>query len=163
MPGPMASSSRSWSRILAQGVLAGIGAGLVMDLYLWVTTLLPAHGSMEGFWQAIASTVLGKAAVSMAGAAWVGLAIQLAAAIAWAGGYAYLAMGQPLLNRRWVVSGIAFGIVVYVVMQLVLLAGNAFKPAPTPQALLNAVVANACFFGLPVAYIVMITRPRGVA
>ncbi|MGC1381207.1 MAG: hypothetical protein WA814_09345 [Candidatus Baltobacteraceae bacterium] len=154
----IASARIPWGRVALQALVAGIAAGFTYDLYIWLTTVLPQHGSIAAVWQLDASTVVGKIALSDPGYAWLGVAIHALVSIGWAGGYAYLALRQRALNERWVASGLLYGIVVYVVMQLILLAGNAFAPAPNPTLFLNAVVAHSAFFGLPVAFVVKILQ-----
>lgn len=148
----------AWGRLVAQALLAGIAAGASIQLYLWLTTILPRHGSILAAWQFIASTLFGRVAFTSLIFAWLGLAIHLLISIGWAGGYAYLATRQAALNQRWFASGLLYGVVVYVVMQLILLAGNAFRPPPDPTAFLNLVVAHALFFGVPVAYLVRLLQ-----
>jgi hypothetical protein len=150
-----------WGRLVAQALLAGVAAGVSIQLYLWLTTILPQHGSILAAWQFIASTLFGKVAFTSLVFAWLGLAIHLVISIGWAGGYTYLAVRQAALNQRWFASGLLYGIVVYVTMQLILLAGNAFRPPPDPTAFLNLVVAHTFFFGLPIAYTVkLLQQPR---
>ena len=157
----MVSGTRlSWTHIALQAVVAGVAGGAIFQLYLWMTTILPAHGSIVTQWQWIASTVLGKAALTDRRFALAGLAIHALVSVGWAGGYAYLAATGPLANRRWIVSGIVYGLIVYTIMQTILLADNNFTYPPTPNAFLNAVAAHAVFFGIPVAYVVRVTQRR---
>ena len=51
----------------------------------------------------------------------LGVVMHFAVAIAWAFGYVYLVRTQPQLLSRPIVSGLGFGIVVYVFMQIVVL------------------------------------------
>jgi hypothetical protein len=156
-----ARSPIPWGRVSGQALLAGVTGAIAFDLYLWLTTVLPQHASMVALWQFVASTVVGKTAFSSSGFAWLGVVIHLLVSMVWAAGYAYLAAQQPALNRHWLPSGLLYGVVVYVVMQIILLAGNDFTPPPNPNAFINAVIAHACFFGLPVAYVVGATQVRG--
>ena len=143
-----------------QAIVAGLAGGALIELYLWITTILPAHGSMLAFWQWIASTVFGKAALTQPRYAAAGLVIHALVSIGWGGGYAYLAATAPAATRRWIVSGLVYGLIVYTIMQTILLADNNFTYPPTPNAFLNAVAAHAVFFGLPVAYVVHVMRQR---
>jgi hypothetical protein len=67
-------------------------------------------------------------------------------------GYAYLAATQPQLNRLPVLSGLSFGVVVYVVTQLVLY-GIAAEQIHTAAQVAIGLSATCVFFGLPVALI----------
>lgn len=150
----------SWSRIAAQALLAGAAGAIVLDAYLWATTLLPHGDGIASMWRWIASTVLGKPALAQPGSAALGAAIHLLVSIGWAAGYAYLAATSPGATRRWIVAGIVYGIIVYGVMQVILLADGNFTYPPTPNAFVNAVAAHALFFGLPVAFVVRTLQPR---
>lgn len=151
----MVSVRRPWERLIRPAVIAGLVAAAIFDCYLWLTTILPAGGSPVTLWQQVAAATVGKAsAFSSPAYAWVGVAIQAAVGIGWATGYAYLAARQPVFNSRWIAAGLVYGIVVYVVMSLILLGGNALTPPPNPNAFLNAVIAHTVFFGLPIAYLV---------
>ncbi|HEY3675162.1 MAG TPA: hypothetical protein VGK84_04155 [Candidatus Tumulicola sp.] len=151
----MASSVRlPWGQIVAQGATAGIAGGILIDAYLWLTTLIPAHLPVTAMWQFVASTAFGKGAFANPSFIWVGLGMHLLVSIGWGIGYAYIAASRPVIAQRWVVSGIVYGIVVYIMMSIILLADNNFTYPPTINAFLNAVAAHAVFFGIPVAFIV---------
>jgi len=144
----------SWNRVLTQALVAGITGAVLIDAYLWLTTLLPAHQSIIGLWQFVASAAIGKVAFTSSSYAWLGLLIHIIVSIAWAGGYAYLAMTRPFMNERWPVSGIAYGIIVYIFMQVLLLGAGAFTFPPTPNDFVNILIAHSVFYGLPVAFVV---------
>ncbi len=151
----MATAARiNWVRVITQGVTAGIAGGLVFDLYLWLTTVLPAHGSILAMWQWMASAAIGKVAFASTSYASLGLLFHFIVSIGWAGGYAFLARTRPFMNERWAISGIVYGIIVYTFMQLLLLGTNSFTFPATPNAFVNLVIAHAVFFGLPVAFVV---------
>jgi hypothetical protein len=79
-------------------------------------------------------------------------AVYAAACVVWGIGYAYLASTQPQVNRFPVLSGLAFGVVVYVVAQLVLY-GIAAEQIHTAQQVAFGLSATCLFFGLPVALV----------
>lgn len=153
----------SWSRIFAQATAAGIVGAIAFDLYLWVTTLLPQHAGIAVAWRWIASTVLGKSALAAPGSAAIGACIHLLVSLSWAAGYAYVATTRPATTTRWLVAGIVYGLVVYTIMQVILLADDNFTYPPTPNAFINTLVAHAVFFGLPVAYVVHVMQRRQAA
>ncbi len=148
------TEQRNWSEIVRQAVAAGIMGGILFEAYLIVTTILPAHGSVLGSWQWIASAAIGDEALKNPAYAWLGLLIHFIISITWAGGYAYLAQQQPFMNRRWPISGVAYGLIVYIFMDILLLGARKFVAPPTALALLNALIAHCVFFGLPVAYVI---------
>lgn len=140
-----------WASIVRQALLAGIAGGIVIDLYLWLTTIVPAHGSLVVMWQWIASTALGKAAFTSPNYAVAGVLLHFCASVGWAGGYAYLAATQRFINERWFISGAVYGVVVYGFMQLLLVGVNAFAMPASPAAFANALAAHM-IFGLVVAF-----------
>lgn len=151
----MASSAAvPWGRVATAALAAGVTGAVTIDLFLWFATVLPVHGSMLGVWQFIASTALGKVAFSSTSYAAIGLAMHVAVSVGWAGGYAYLSSTRPFMNERWPISGLIYGVVVYLLMQIVLLVDNNFVYPPNPNAFVIAVIAHTAFFGLPVAYVV---------
>jgi hypothetical protein len=158
----MAAKARlPWGGILRQALVAGLAGSFVFQIYLWLTVVLPQHLSMAAYWQTSASEpLLGKIALSTPGYAGLGFGIYLLVGIGWAGAYAYLAAQRPLFNRHWLVSGLVYGLVVYLCMSLMLFAGNALTGPPNPNAFINAVIAHSCFFGLPIAYVVRAMQAR---
>jgi hypothetical protein len=144
----------NWGRIALQAVVAGITGGIILEAYLYLTTILPVHGSLLTSWQWIASAAIGKAAFQSTAYAWVGLLVHFGVSIGWAAGYAYFAQVQRFVNDRWFVSGLGYGLVVYLFMLVLLLGAGAFVFPPTPTALINVVIAHMLFFGVPVSYVV---------
>lgn len=143
-----------WGRVIIQGLTAGIVGGILIDLYLWLTVVNPSHMQITAMWQWIASAAIGKAAFTSSIFIWMGLLIHFIVSIGWAGGYAYLASTRPYMSQRWPISGLMYGIVVYLFMQLILIGGGNFQLPPSLFAFVNAIVAHTVFFGLPVAFVV---------
>ncbi len=143
-----------WRGVIVRAVAAGIAGGILIDMYGWLTIILPQHGSIVSLWQWIASTVIGKVAFTSTAFAWFGLLVHFIVSIAWAGGYAYLASERQFMNDRWIISGLVYGLVVYLFMQLILLGDGNLKPPATPNDFINALVMHSVFFGLPVAGVV---------
>lgn len=145
--------------MVKRAVPAGIAGGILLNLYLWLTTVVPAHRSVTAALQYVASTVFGSLAFTSGSYAVAGLAIFFLVCIGWAGGYAYFTNAQPATNRHWIVAGAAYGLVVYVLTQLLLLGSGRLVPPANPTALVNAVAAYVVFFGIPVAYVVRALTP----
>lgn len=142
----------NWGRIVLSGALAGLAGGILFMLFVYATSLLPAHASILSLWQFAASTAFGKAAYSSQSYAWAGLGMLLAASIGWGIGYAYLAHSKPVANKQPLISGFIFGVIVYIVMQFVLFSVQALK-APDAVSVYLDVVAATVFFGIPIALI----------
>jgi hypothetical protein len=149
----MASVARvQWGPVVLRAIVAGIAGGITLDLFLYLATVLPHHGSMIAVWQFIASTAFGKAAFTSASYAWIGLLIHFVVSIAWAAGYGYLAVTQPGIAARPVISGLVYGFVVWCVMQMVLYSVQALHINTFADALLN-IIGHTVFFGLPIALV----------
>jgi uncharacterized membrane protein YagU involved in acid resistance len=149
----MATQQRTdWLAVARTAILAGLTGGLVMELYVYATTILPSHGDVLATWQWIASAAMGPPAYTSPALAWAGLAIHFVVSIGWAGGYAYIAGTRAFMSRRWVLSGLGFGVVVYVFMQFLLIGAGKFQ-APSDLQLLNQLVGHGLFFGVPVAFV----------
>ena len=112
------------------GLAAGaIGAALI-DAYLLITVVAIAHRTtVAGFYEFVAASAIGKNAIGDASAIWLGVALHIAVSLGWGVGYAYTAARMPQLRVRPVTSGIVFGIVVMLAMQLVEVAGERLRVA----------------------------------
>ncbi|HTU80582.1 MAG TPA: hypothetical protein VMF61_00540 [Candidatus Acidoferrales bacterium] len=150
----VSSPALPWSHIAVRALVAGAVGGAFLEAYVWATALASTHASITAYWQWIASTVLGKTALTNPAFAWAGLAIHFGVSAGWAGGYAYLASTRDFLNRRWPISGIVYGAVVYFLMQIVLLADQSFVLPANPAAVVVALAGHCLFYGLPLAYAV---------
>jgi uncharacterized membrane protein YagU involved in acid resistance len=149
----MSSAPRTdWLTIGRTALAAGVTGGLALELYVYLTTLLPQHGDIRAHWQWIASVAVGQLAYSSQTFAWIGLLIHFLVSIGWAAGYAYLAVTRGFMSQRWVASGIGFGFVVYVFMQFMLIGAGKFV-APSDGQLVNQLIGHCLFFGIPVAVI----------
>ena len=144
----------SWSRIAVQAVAAGLVGGTLIDLYLAITPLASAHPGILTMWTYVASTVFGKGMLANPSAPWYGLGVHAATSLAWAGAYAYVAATQSYVRTRWYISGPVYGLIVYLLMQIILLVSGSFEYPHSPNDFVSALIAHAVFFGLPVAFVV---------
>jgi len=150
----MLSSTRLAPVTVVPGLIAGIVGAVTIDIYLLGIFVAATHiFTLDGFFQFIASGAVGKSAYADPESGWLGLAIHVGVSMAWGLGYAYAAARAPQLNERPLTSGIVFGIVVMIAMQLVEVAANIYA-LPNTFALLNQFVAHTLFFGVPIAWIV---------
>jgi hypothetical protein len=147
------AQSTNWSRIIRQAIIAGVVGAIAIHLFLYVVAVLPTHGSIITLWQWIASVAFGKWILTNPLSTWIGLAVHFFVSIAWAGGYAFLASTRPYMNQRWPISGLAYGLIIFFFMQLMLLAVNAEHPSEATGFAI-AIIACSVFYGLPVAYTV---------
>jgi len=145
------------ARLLKAVVLGGLIAGT-----LDIADALIFHG-VRGVapWrilQAIASGLLGRDAFT--GGAWtatLGLGLHFVIATAAAAVYALASLRLPVLIARPVPCGAAYGLIVNVVMQHIVLPLSAFRPGPPapPGAIdwgqVNLWLAHVLCVGLPIA------------
>jgi hypothetical protein len=144
---------------IGPGALAGIAGGVTIDAYLLVVGALTHALSPERLYTFIASALVGQAASALPGMFWLGVALHAAISIAWGVGFAYAAVTTPQITARPYFSGIVFGFVVFVVMQLMMALAGIVTRIPSPGEVLMGIVAHTLFFGIPVALVV--TRRLG--
>lgn len=139
-----------WRAIITRGALAGLIGAVLIDAFLYVATLMPQHMPIAGMWQFVASTVLGKGAFADPNTAWLGLLMHIVISVAWGVAFAYVAQTRPNVPAHPYISGIVYGVIVMILMQIVTLAANV--PATlTAAALLTGLIAHTLFFGLPIS------------
>lgn len=130
-PRLMAAHPLDWRQIVLRGTLAGLAGAIVFGLFLYAAATRAARPGSPS-----AEYVL----------------LYFGACLAWGFGYVYLARTNPNLDRLPALSGIVFGVVVYVVVQLVLYSVNVM-PAESAWQVALGMVATCLFFGLPVALV----------
>jgi hypothetical protein len=132
---------------------AALGAGIVSACTLaafawfaqWRTGQPPA-----ATYEFLAGALAGNAA---AGASWavpLGVFALFAGTTGWALGYVHAARQQPQLFTRPWISGIVFGAVVWLLMEILLVAVGRFTP-PTTESFDRDITAFTIFFGIPLA------------
>ena len=148
--------------VARRGIAAGLVGAITLDAYLLAVLVFATHRTgVIPFYQYVASGIEGRAAYADPNTAYLGAALHVVVAVAWGIGYAYLADRTPQLDRRPLLSGIMFGFVVMVAMQMIEVFGNIYV-RPHSFDLANAFVAHALFFGIPVA-LVCARLDRGTA
>jgi uncharacterized membrane protein YagU involved in acid resistance len=140
--------------LIAAGITAGVAGAIFIDAYLIVVLVYVLHSTnIAGLYEYVASGAIGQAAYATANAAYLGAVLHVVVSLTWAIGYAYVAARTPQVLQRPLLSGVAFGFVVMVAMQLVEVAAGIYRQ-PTTLSLGNEIVAHTVFFGIPVAYVV---------
>jgi len=148
-------AAAAWRGILLRGLGAGVLGSILIDAFLYMVFLRPAHQPMTAMWQIVSATATGGTLISP----WFGLLIHFCVSIAWGVGYAYAAATSSAIARHPYISGPVFGLIVMVIMQVAELAAGVKLPL-TVAAFAGALIAHTLFFGLPVA--VYITRAMRV-
>ena len=147
-----ASIAPNWRRILQHGALAGIVGAIVYPAFLYAAFFSELHGSIVALFVSFGENLHTPSP-------WIGALAHLCVSLAWGIGYAYLADTRPrILNTPWL-SGFVYGLVVWFIMQLVLMAGEVWKASSLDTyALIGVIIAHAFFFGIPVALMVRAQR-----
>jgi hypothetical protein len=107
-----------------------------------------------------ASNLLGMAAFRGGWAtAWAGFGMHLLVSTSWATIFVFLASRFRFIREHPVYSGLAFGVVVMLVMiELIVPHGRAPFGPPTVVGWVNRTIAHALFFGVPVALTATVLR-----
>ena len=134
--------------ILAAGLLAG-----VLDICAaFVLSAQSGVGPVRVL-KYIASGVRGTAAFQGgAGTAALGLALHFVIALGWAAVYWAVSRRFPWLARHPVPSGLAYGVVVYLLMNLVVVPLSAVPPRPFVPSVAMIAVHMVCV-GMPIALV----------
>jgi hypothetical protein len=139
-----------WLTVIARAALGGVIAG-VIDVG---SACLINHRSATFVLHAIAGGLLAER--SFAGGAetvFLGAALQEAMGILIAVIFALIGSFTPILRRRWVICGLAYGVVIFVVMNYVVVPLSAWHRFPAfsvGHAFAN--LAAMLLFGLIVAF-----------
>jgi len=139
-------------RVVLIAVVAGIVAG--------ITNLVAAGaiygGTMTHGFQIIASGLLGQEAFSGGlKAAILGAGLHFAISIAAAALYLWAALRHGALIRHWLVGGVLFGVLAYLVMNLVVVPlSHAANPDFSLVMVVKELLAHTVLFGVPIAGIV---------
>ena len=139
---------------LKAGLVAGIAAGVLMDVFLFAMQLAggtPVDKLAENF-VFIAAVLLGPGASTSPIAVPLGIVLHFCVAVGWALGYIYLVRSQPQLVLRPWISGAAYGLVVYVFMEIILITAGLYHRV-APGLLFTQMAAHIVFYGIPVAVI----------
>ena len=157
---PRVSGIRIVTAGMLVGVLDGLFAVALFVVALKVTTPVRVF-------QSIASAVIGPSSFQggLATAA-LGLALHFTVAHAWAAVY-FLALRASSLLRRLVeapvraaVVGMAYGIVVWLMMNLVVIPFTRTRPtAVTARSFLPVLVGHMFVVGLPIALVIRPSKP----
>jgi uncharacterized membrane protein YagU involved in acid resistance len=144
------------SAYLSAVLLGGLVAG-ALDIVFAISFAAYNGTAPERLLQIVASGVFGEAAfaggVSMAAC---GLALHFVISFLWAGIFLALARLRPSLALHPYACGIAFGILVFLVMRLVVLPLSAFPYPVTfkPVATALDLLSHTLLFGVPIAWAV---------
>ena len=135
-------------------ILVGGGIAGTLDI-LYAIIFSSFRGvAAQTILQSVASGLLGKAAYEGgSGTAVLGLVLHYAMALLIAAIFWFASRKLSFMTRNAVVSGFAYGVCVYVVMNFVVIPLSAFptQMTYTPVRVAINVVAHMLLFGLPIA------------
>lgn len=137
-----------------QAILVGGGVAAVLDAVDALVAYRLAFGMTPlAIYQFVASGILGNAAYAGgAASALLGLGVHLLIAFTAATVYVLASERLPQLRRAAVGWGLAFGLVVFVVMSFLVIPLSRIPPSsPSLPLLLNGVIGHALLVGLPIA------------
>lgn len=143
---------------LPWAVLAMLGGVIAGALDLGFAIIL-AHrrGVAAGHMlQSIGSGVLGRASYAMGTASeLVGLACHFGIAMGMAFAYFLLTRWEPWLRRHVMTGAIAYGVLLYVMMEFVIVPFSAapFRLPVTPAGVFTSLLSHICFVALPITYL----------
>jgi uncharacterized membrane protein YagU involved in acid resistance len=144
----------------AQGLRRGALIAVVAGLVAGVTNLVAAGaiygGTMTHGFQMIASGLLGEQAFNEGlKAVILGAVFHFAISIAAAALYLWTALRHRALIQHWLVGGLLFGVLAYLVMNLVVVPlSNAANPDLSLSMIAKELVAHTVMFGVPIAAII---------
>lgn len=152
------TASAPWLRALLPGLLSGALAGTLFLAMIAVA----AHSTPAPLLKAIAAVALGAVHVEPKTGVAIGALLHYGVSIAWATGYAILALRTPALIQAPLLSGLAYGIVVELTMDGLLVMVGAFH-LPNPSQFLRDLIAHTVGFGMPLAVCVARLLPHATA
>ena len=133
-------------------LVATLVAGTLDILSACVYTLIAGRAPINMI-QGLASAVLGNGAVTGgAGVALVGLLLHFAITAVMAACFVIAANRLPVLKARWLLAGIAYGIGLWAVMNLVVLPLRFGWHPFTPLGLAEQFFSHIVLVGIPIAW-----------
>jgi hypothetical protein len=149
-------SSHMPSQALRRNVLITVAAGMVAGTTNLVAAGAIYGGTMTHGFQMIASGLLGEEAYGGGiGAAVLGAGLHFAISIVAAALYLRAALRHHALIRHWLVGGVLFGVLAYLVMNLVVVPlSRAVGPDFSLSMIVKELLAHTILFVVPIAGIV---------
>lgn len=148
-----ASSLPARSGALTIALVGGLVAGTLDILYAWIFWMLKAGVAMQRILQGVAAGFLGKASFDGGvSTALLGLATHYFIALTMAAAYYMVAGRVPLLRQRPVSIGAAYGLLLYLVMNfLVVPLSQASTGSRDPLWVGLSILVHIFLIGVPIA------------
>jgi hypothetical protein len=137
-------------------ILVSIAAGLLGGTTNLIAAGMIFGGTLTHGFQLIASGLLGERAFAGgSGTAVLGACLHYAISIVGACIYAEAARHISRLREYWLIGGIVFGVIAYIVMNLVVVPMSfAANPDFSPAMIGKELLAHTIMFGIPIAGLV---------
>lgn len=128
---------------------ATLVAGTLDILFAFVTA-----GSVAPVLRTVASGPLGDAIADGPAGAPLGLLVHFAIMAVMAAAYVLAASRVPLLVRQWIVAGLLYGVVLWIVMYWLVmpLRWDSYTTPSEPMAIARQLFAHCVLVGLPIAW-----------
>jgi len=135
--------------------LGGLAAGILDAIDALIAYKLVLGFDPVPIYQFVASGLLGKSAFAGGVAtALLGLLIHFLIAFSAATAFCLASLKLEFLRKRPVAAGLAFGVLVYAVMNYIVIPLSAIPASPFSLPLfLNGIVGHACLVGLPISFL----------
>ena len=144
-----ARPSSALSAIFAAGLLAGV-LDITAAFVTWVPQGVPPVRILQG----IASGLLGPQAFKEGIAAPLGGALHFLIALSAAAVFYAASRKIHFMTRRPILSGVLYGVCVYLVMYWIVMPLSRFHPAQTVTRSIIAIVTHMICVGLPISLMV---------
>ena len=142
------------SPAIATIVFAGLVCG-TLDITAAFVTWAPQGISPARILKGIASGLLGPSAFkSGTGIAALGLALHFLIALSAASVFYAASRKLPIMIRRPILSGVLYGVAVYVVMYWIVVPLSRFHPGHSLKTSIIAIVTHMICVGLPISLVV---------
>ena len=137
--------------VLAGGLLGGLGDIVFAFIYYAPTGATPIR-----ILQYIASGVLGPASFQMGlGSAALGAFLHFFTSVCAAFVFFLVSTKFTFLTFRWLISGLVFGVLMFLAMRLVVVPLSAVKVGPMKiSSIIGELCSHMFLFGIPIAYTV---------
>ena len=144
-------------RLLIATLVGGFFAGLLDIIFAFVFYGLTLGATEMRILQSVASGLLGReeARAGGWGTALIGLGCHFFIATMMAGAFVIAGRFIPLILRRPWISGVLYGLALFLVMNFVVVPLSKIGPRPAPEGLQlwGALFTHVFFVGLPIAFI----------
>ena len=131
----------------------------ILSAFLWSAL---AGGGLGGILPFVASGPFGDGVPPGVAGQLLGLLVHFAFMAAMAAAYVLLARRIPLLNQEWLVCGLVYGVVLWIVMYWIVmpLRWDSYRMPSEAWPIVQQLISHCLLTGLPIAWIASRSRRR---